>query len=82
MGYAERMRAYQHGTSPEHTAGSKVGSGATCAAVGQLGQPAAAAVVGISQHHQKPFPAMCALWQLTVRNEPHRGRLWRTRTAQ
>ena len=66
MDYAERMRACQHGTSPEHHAGSKVGSRATCAAVGQLGQPAAAAVVGISQHHQKPFPAMCALWQLTV----------------
>ena len=45
MDYAERMRACQHGTSPEHNAGSKVGSGATCAAVGQLGQPAAAAVV-------------------------------------
>ena len=82
MDYAERMRAYQHGTSPEHTAGSKVGSGATCAAVGQLGQPAAAAVVRISQHTQKPFSAMCALWQLTVCNKLHRGRLWRTRTAQ
>ena len=47
MDYAGRMRACQHGTSPEHDAGSKISSGALCAAVSQLGKPTAAAAVRV-----------------------------------
>ena len=36
----------------------------------------------MSQHTQKPFSSMCAMWQLTVCNTLHRGRRWHTRTAQ